>query len=383
MTQPYYSPQQGYPPPPPDPYAQTPYAVNQQPPYPAQYQPNPYAQPQPGPYGFPAPPPQQQGPPLAKGSLDDFYTQPNTGGGKAISWNGKPDGYTIVATVSREITQGDVRQDTDPKTRQPKYHADGRPKFSLIVPFRLLAQYPDYPEGEARLFLRGQLRDETSRAMAEAGVTDPNTPPEHGSLMAVTLSYRKPTNAIAQNVFVVAYWRPGAWDLNTVQAVLQGLARQATSAEQIVTPYPQFPQPQAANTQPQAPTYAPNPASPQPQPPQPVQQYAPAPVQPQYAPAGQPQAGQQGAAPATQPYQPQAQHYPQSAPALAPPGPGQVAGQVQGQMPLPIHQQQGEQQVPSQSGPPVPDPNGQLSSEQQGFLARLKAQQAATAPAQE
>src|SRR5215207_8189051 len=94
-SQPY--PPQGYPPP--APYQQAP---------PPQYPPNAYNQqpqyPHPGQYGPPqgyGQPPAPQGPPLPPASLEDFLSQPNIGGGKAVSWKGKPDGFTLWTVVAR------------------------------------------------------------------------------------------------------------------------------------------------------------------------------------------------------------------------------------------------------------------------------------------
>ena len=161
MTQPPYYPQQ--------PYGQPPM---QQPQYP-QYQ-QPMQQPAYPQYpqqvgGWPQMPQGQQVPqvPLAEGTLDDFFDQPSAGGGPAVSWKDKANGYTVAGIVARAIGKGDVQQQTDPQTKQPKFFRDGRPQFVMKVPLRVQPSQ-EFPEGEAQLYVRGQLRDELVRAMTEA-----------------------------------------------------------------------------------------------------------------------------------------------------------------------------------------------------------------------
>lgn len=306
--QPQYPPP-GYPPqqpqyqPPPQPYGQ-------------QYQPQGYGQP----YQPPVPPP----PPLAHGTIDDFYDQPSTGGGPAISWKGKPDGYTIDSYVARAITNADIQQDTDPQTRQPRTFRDGRPKLSMQVPINV-AVTQEFPEGQARMFVRGQLRDELVRAMTEVGA--PGNVPEEGAFIRWTLAYRKPTNAIPQNIYQVLYVRPGGQVPPPVQQP------QAQPVQQ------QYQQPQA--TQPPV-TWAP--------PAPPVQVAFNAPVPPMQPPA-QPV---QPPAP-----QPQAQQAQQPAQPPAPPAP-------QPQAPAPQAQAQVQQPGPG------PDPLAGMTDEQRALVAKLQ-----------
>jgi hypothetical protein len=329
MTQPgYYDPNQppqgygqpapqGYQAPPPQ-YGPPPQNYTQagpgQPPayYPAP--PGQYGTPPQTAYGY-APAPAPTAPPLATGTLDDFYSQPNQGGGPALSWSaakGIGDGYRFVGVVARKITQGDVKQDTDPKTKMPKFHPDGRPKFSLQVPLRLLVADRQAPDGEARLFVRGQLRDELTRAMTAAGLEE-NSAPEEGALIITTLVYRKPSDSIAQNIFAVEYFRPGTWDpaqFAGQQAPVQQYPQQGQYQQ---VPAPQY---QAApqNTYPQAqqgqyaPPIAPNNPPPYQQPNQAPVQYAPQPqAQGQTAPPPQGQVNPQAAGPVQNPQAPAAQ----------------------------------------------------------------------------
>lgn len=325
MTQQYYDPNQGqYPP---QGYNGQPQGPYQQPGYTPQHQPAPPNYGVPQGYGQPQQPPAPQG---AQGSLDDFFGQPTTGGGKGISWKGVPDGYTLHLVVARPITDGDVFQESDPHTKALRFWRDGRPKFALQVPIKFLVPVPTHPDGDGRLFLRGQLQEEVSRAMAEAGAS--GTVPESGAYLRVTLAYRKPGNNIAQNIFQVLYRSPGTWENDP--SLLQ---------QQYAAPAQATPNPQQAPQQ-----YGGAPQGPYQQTPSP-QQYA----QPASLPQGQgtPQYGGQAYAP-----------NPQAAPAA--PQQGTLPG-----MPDPNLQQQ-----PPQGQPPVQpgvQPSG-LPPAQQALVERMK-----------
>lgn len=192
-------PQQGYPypqqpatqPAPPQGYYPPP---QQQVPWPPQQ----FGQPQ---YQQPAQPQQ----PLAQVSLDDYFTQPSVAGGPSISWTNKPLNTTYAGIVARPITNADVQQDTDPQGN-PKTFRDGRPKSVMKVPLRVHPT-PEFPEGEATWFVRGQARDELVRAMAEAGA--PQGAPEAGAGVSVTLVQRRPSKVgNPQNIVQVRYQRP-------------------------------------------------------------------------------------------------------------------------------------------------------------------------------
>lgn len=354
MTQqPYYPPQQA-----PAQFQQP--APQQYPAYPPQapapgYPPQAYGQPAPQ-YGYPAQPPAPPVQPLAQGSLDEFYSQPNAGGGPAVSWKGKPDGYWLDVVVARDVNDGDVMQETDPQTKTPKFFKDGRPKFVMQVPLKLLVADPSFPEHEARLFLRGQLRDEWVRAMSEAGAQ--TNVPQGGARARVTLLYRKPGQAIAQNIFGVQYWQPGTWENDFQAQPPQQQIQQVQAA-----PQQQYLQPPA--NQPQQ--YAQPPAQ---QYQQPVQQ------QPQYqqAPQGygtpQPQGMQVNPDLGQAPGQYQGQPQQQAAP------PQQMVAQPQAAAPAPAAPSPapGPAQQP-QAQPPV-QPQSGLTPQQQQLLETLKAKQA-------
>lgn len=213
MTQqPYAQPVQQYPPAPQYPQApqQVPPQQYAQPVYPQA--PQPYAQPvYQQPYAQPQPPAQQP----AAGSLDAFYAQPSGGSGPAISWsaNGmqKPLGTTYAGIVARDVTHADIQQDSDPKTGQLKTFKDGRAKFFMKVPLKV-APSPEFPEGEATWYVRGQSRDELVRAMTEAGINDPNAAPKAGDAVSITLIERRPPRngqGMPANVVQVRYQPAG------------------------------------------------------------------------------------------------------------------------------------------------------------------------------
>lgn len=292
MTQPQYyldpatgqyvlggAPQPPAPPAPPQPvyvpqYAQAPAAYPQQQ-WSAQPQ---YGMPQQYPGMPPAGPP---APPLAQGTLADFYGQPSSGGGKALSWKDKPIGTTYVILVTREITSADIQQQTEINSNRPAFFRDGRPKFVMKVPARM-APSPEYPDGTCQWFVQGASRDELTRAMQEAGVPlgedgNPRTP-EAGSVIEIKLTGKRPVaNMSPANVMAVRYWRPSdpfagqfAAALGTPQQVAQPAVQQFQPAQ----PYPvaqpapaQFP-PAAfvpPSPQPVIPPPPPVPAPPQPQ----------------------------------------------------------------------------------------------------------------------
>lgn len=255
-----------------------PQQVPQQQPYPQQpVAPAPYPQqayPQTAPQQFvgypPQGAPQQPSQPLATGSIDDYYSQPTSGGGPSISWNEKPIGTSYAGIVTRDVTDGDIQQQTNFQTKAPEFYKDGRPKFVMKVPLALQPSQ-EFPEGEATLFVRGRMRDELVRAMGEAGVSGA---PKKGDVIHVTLAGKKPSGQGLNpaNVFAIVY-QPAARQAET--QTTPAAPASAPVQQQVVTePGQQFQAPAAV---PQAPAQ-------QPQPPAPVQQQ-PAPSAPQ-PPAG-------------------------------------------------------------------------------------------------
>lgn len=239
MTQqPYYPPQ----------YPQAP----QQPQYPQQAYPTPVPQQVQQPFpGVQAPPVQPQQP-LPNGTLDDYYSQPTGGSGPSVSWANKPDGTTVSGIVARDVTDGDVVADTDPKTQAPKFYRDGRPKFVMKVPLKVQPSQ-EFPEGEATLYVRGQMRDELVRAMNEAGASGA---PKGGDALTVTLTHRKPSRGGGNpmNVFAISY-QPAAGGTGAPSPA--PVPQQQAPAPQAVQQYPQQPQAPAQQAQ-QAPPAAPS-----------------------------------------------------------------------------------------------------------------------------
>jgi len=155
---------------------------------PAQYPPQQFAPPQPqyAPQQFaPGYPPAQMAPPqqpLAQGSIDDFYSQPSTGGGKSLSFPNGQFGTRYIGIVTRPITSGDIQQQTNTQG-VPQTFKDGRPKFVMKVPLQMQPSQT-HPDGLAQWYVKGQARDELVRAMTEAGA--PAGPPEAGAIIDVT-----------------------------------------------------------------------------------------------------------------------------------------------------------------------------------------------------
>lgn len=200
----YAPPMPQYPPQPPAPQ----YPAQQ--PYPPQQQ---YAQPQ---Y-----PPAPVGPPPPAGTLDGFFEQPSSGGGPSFKFqdaNRQPQiGKTCVGIVARPVTNADVRAQTN-DSGQVQTFKDGRPKFVMVVPMQVQPS-PEFPEGQAGWWVKGQARDELARAMAEAGA--PAGPPEAGAGIRVTLvGVRQIPGRNPAYQYRVEYLRPsGAAPVQAAQPV--------------------------------------------------------------------------------------------------------------------------------------------------------------------
>jgi len=316
MSNPAYPYNPGYPPAPQGPAPQHPYG-QPAPSYPQQapqaYAPAPPYQPQQqqqAPW-MPQGPPPPAGPPAAVGTLDDFLGQPRSGGGAALKWGNKPDGYTITVQVARDVIDSDVRQQTD--TRQvPQTYRDGRPKWVMVVPVIVPPGHPEHPDGKAQWYVKGDAHNALAEAMAKSGTSA--KVPEGGAWVTIT---KTGSRNIGQGMspattFAVQYQPPNAGQAPAAPASAaepQGYANGG--------PVPQ-----------QGPAYAPDnaqvwqqPAQPQWQPPAPQQ--APQPAQQDF--------GQgQGWNP---PGQPQWQPPAQEAPAQQPQAPAQPAPQAQGGTP--------------------------------------------------
>src|SRR5262245_44220222 len=167
---------------------------------------------------YPLPP--QAPAPTVSGSIDDFFDQPTTGS-KAWVFKDRPIGTQYVGIVTREVTRGDIRQQTDQQGRGLTFR-DGRPKFVMVVPMTV-APTQEFPEGQASWWVKGQARDELVRAMAEAGA--PAGPPEAGAAIGVTLVGMRPIpgfNPAFQ--YRITYRRPTGAPPVPVEAVHQAPA---------------------------------------------------------------------------------------------------------------------------------------------------------------
>jgi hypothetical protein len=281
-------------------------AYPQQPPapsYPQQYAPAPaYPQQYPqAPAGYAQPYPQPPAQPLPTGTLDAYYSQPSTGGGPSWKFNGKPVGTSYAGIVARPLGDGDVRAQTN-NAGQVQTYRDGRPKFVMVVPMQVQPS-PEFPDGVAGWWVKGQARDELARAMAEAGA--PEGAPEAGAGIRVTLvGQRQVPNMNPQLLYRIEYMRPS------------GAQQAAATAGQAISPHQPMPQQPMGYMTPDGPVIYDNPSAQyaqQPMPPQmtasvmstatgqPVvhQQPVPAPAAVvQQPPVAQPVAAQPAAAPA-------------------------------------------------------------------------------------
>lgn len=292
------APQQGYPVTPPAPqYPGYPVA-------PAQgYAPQQYAQ--------QAPPA-----PVANATIADFYNQPSSGSGPSIGWKtkqglDKPIGSWFAGHVSRDVTNGDIDQQTN-TAGVPQTFRDGRPKLQMKVGLKGLTTSEgngDHPDGEGTWYVKGLGRDELSRAMAEAGCPAGETP-KAGAYVVVVLVGRRPNGA-------------GYNPSNIVQVTYTPAAGSAPAAPAPAAVPAQQPEQYAAPVQAPAPPPA-------------------APVAPPAAPAAPPQVQQS-------PVQP-----------VAPAGPVAPAAPVQQQAPV---------QAPAQ----IPAPPTSLDPAAQAILAGLTA----------
>lgn len=199
--------------------------------YPQQYPPGQFQPPQQF-QGYPAPQMAPPAPPLASGTVDDFYAQPTVGGGPGLKFDNVGDSH--VGMVNGACS---VIQETDFQTKAPKFFRDGRPKFQLVIPLKL-------PDGtDARWFVKGADREELVRAMTEAGA--PAGPPEDGALLKITYVENKPVPGVPtpRKVKRVDYRRPqGAQSAPPPQAA----AEQPAPAPAAAPPPQAAPVPQPA-----------------------------------------------------------------------------------------------------------------------------------------
>lgn len=160
--------------------------------------------------------------PTVSGTLSDFFGQPAGSVGPSLKFVDKPVGFSYTGTVMRDITDADIRPQTNQRTGQPEFYRDGRPKLVMVIPLRMSQASPEFPEGTASWWCRGQGREALVAAMAQAGVPAGKAP-EGGATITITLVEKRqiPGIAIPQNVFAVTYQRP-----------------QGTAAESAPTPDP-------------------------------------------------------------------------------------------------------------------------------------------------
>lgn len=325
-------------------YPQPQYGQPTQPGYPGYPQQGGYGQPPMQPQG---PPPgygqmPQQGygqagpeaPALAQGSISDFYAQPSTGGGGGLKF--EQLGTRYVGRVARAIQDSDVQQATELNSNRPATYKDGRPKFVLKVPLeQVQCAMPQLTpqDGLGQLYVKGAMRDELARAMAEAGSSA--QVPEAGAWIDITFTSTRASGAGMNpaKIYQIRYTLPEG---------------QQPVHDQPAAPQQQAPQQDAGQFQGQ-----------------PQQGYGQAP-----RPGAQPQQGYG---------QPQGQpQYQQPAPGAPSPAPGQPAAQFPGQG---FPQNGSPSAPPAPPAPPAAPQQGQqlqmppgFDPQQQAMFANLQAQ---------
>jgi hypothetical protein len=108
-------------------------------------------------------------------------------------------GTSYSGLIARDVTDADVKQQTDFQTEQPAFYRDGRPKLALVVPIQLsTGPTPEFPAGTADYWVKGADRDELIRAMQAAGVQPDDNGlfwPKGGDAITVTYTQDKPGRA--------------------------------------------------------------------------------------------------------------------------------------------------------------------------------------------
>jgi hypothetical protein len=354
--QPNYAPAPGYPPAQPgygvQPYQPTPGANIPAPVHPSYQQPQGYA-----PQGYGQQPPRPPQPELPRGSLKDYVEQPAGGFGPSLAF--PQVGTQYWCTVARNVGDADIKPQTDMITGEVRTFPDGRVKWMMCVPV-LLQPSPQYPEGTATWYVKGNDRTELTRAMEAAGIgTDPATgttyPPRAGDTFHVHFTHESASSGRGRNpgkVKRVTYTQ-GTGEVPAQQVVQGQVVQQGQLPQQ---GYQQYgPQPTMQMAQPAAaqPQYTQNPVQnslqgapvpqnsyvQQPDPAQAYQQATGQPMQPQQpGPYGQPNAD----------WNPYAQQPQQAPPQI----------QAQGSMALPPMSVSGQGYVQNPPTPAPPAPGG-------------------------
>ena len=155
--------------------------------------------------------PSAPAPELARGTFDDFFSQPsasNGGKGATSYFRGKagplrPKGSWIQFTVDRDITNADVSQMTKFGTNVPETWQygpmAGKPKFQLIIPATVVASGDNqhgqvFENGAVKLYLKpGVVTDSFRAALAAAG--EPSGLPKAGSVITMIMGDEKPNKS--------------------------------------------------------------------------------------------------------------------------------------------------------------------------------------------
>lgn len=271
--QPYYPQpaQQPAPPPPPPGYQpqQQTYNPAPQPQYqpPAQGYGQPAYQQPPPPQSYGQPQPPQQ--PLPQVGIDDFYNQQSSGGGPPVSFANWRVGQWMQAIVARDVNDGDIQVQTyhprHPQAGQVMTQRDGNPKTQMVVPLKV-EPTQEWPAGECRLFVKGQMRDALFEAMGRAGYPK-GVVPKGGDSFTLVFESESPMGGGLNDRKIYRFdyaAGPGNLPSTNGQAQAPAPAAQTPQPPTQPTPPPPAPNPPAAQTPPPPPPAQPGPPAPQP-----------------------------------------------------------------------------------------------------------------------
>ena len=188
-----------------------------------------------------------------QGSVSAFIGQPKIGRAKAVTWGGKPDGYTVVGEVASDVTDRDIIHDTDMQTGALRFWRDGSPRYVMLVTLNTGQPTADFPEGQATLYVRaGDIQDKLAEAMTQAGRRGA---PKAGDMLSVTLIERRAgQGAIPKNIFAAQYRMGGSPNVEPISEPASQPQPVAETPEPAPNPTPvQVPAPPSAPTQSPAP----------------------------------------------------------------------------------------------------------------------------------
>lgn len=216
---------------------------------------------------------QQPQPELARGTLEDFYSQPAaSNGGKGATQffgsvqkgNRKPDGTWLQMRIDRDITNADVSQLTDtnnvPQTWKYGPMA-GKPKFQLTIPATAIGSSDGthlqfFEGGAVRLYLKPGPVTDAFRAALQAGGESSGFPKAGSQLVMIAAGQKaNKGNYSPTMLYDFRYTAPNGSE--TPEAPAAPGTPPADNPQAPVPPAPPAPPVEAPSTQPAPPPVAP------------------------------------------------------------------------------------------------------------------------------